>query len=278
MTEGVDWYPESMARFKLVVRLLEFTGDPRANVSVTVSTNPKRYPVPGVGLVETADTEKTNTDGIAEFDLLSAVGLTYIVTPGDGEPIAISGDRADQAVVRLDSETSVTPSPIAAIDAAALRAELLDIIEAIEVGPAADVAPLIVRLNAIEETLGQIDDPPDVAPLVERLDTLEAEVAAIELTPGPKGDKGDPGPASTVPGPKGDKGDPGPASTVPGPKGDPGADSTVPGPAGPASTVPGPKGDKGDQGGPAFRAIQSSAPSTTDWSVNDLWLDTSTEV
>jgi len=41
---------------------------------------------------------------------------------------------------------------------------------------------------------------------------------------GDKGDRGEPGKASTAPGPKGDKGDPGAASTVLGPKGDRGKD------------------------------------------------------
>lgn len=76
---------------------------------------------------------------------------------------------------------------------------------------------------------------------------LEAAVAAVELLPGPKGDKGDTGAASTVPGPKGDTGDTGAASTVPGPKGDKG-DKGDTGNTGAASTVPGPKGDKGDKG------------------------------
>jgi len=58
---------------------------------------------------------------------------------------------------------------------------------------------------------------------------------------GPKGDKGDIGPASTVPGPKGDKGDTGAASTVAGPKGD--------------------KGDKGDPGSNATATpLASNAP------------------
>ena len=45
---------------------------------------------------------------------------------------------------------------------------------------------------------------------------VRSNIDGIELTPGPKGDKGDPG----SPGAKGDKGDPG----SPGAKGDPGAD------------------------------------------------------
>lgn len=74
-------------------------------------------------------------------------------------------------------------------------------------------------------------------------------------TPGPKGDKGDPGPTGAA-GAKGDKGDPGVAGPVGamGPKGDAGA----PGPAGPKgdSGPAGPKGDpgavgaKGDPGAP----------------------------
>ena len=77
--------------------------------------------------------------------------------------------------------------------------------------------------------------------LLNRTETLKQSVQAIQLVPGAKGDKGDPGADSTVPGPKGDKGDPGATSTVPGPKGDKGD-------PGANSTVPGPKGDKGDTG------------------------------
>lgn len=73
---------------------------------------------------------------------------------------------------------------------------------------------------------------------------------------GPKGDKGDPGPAGKdgVPGaqgPKGDKGDPGPTGPA-GPQGIPGAAAAKgdPGPQGPSGpTGPaGPQGAKGDQG------------------------------
>lgn len=57
-------------------------------------------------------------------------------------------------------------------------------------------------------------------------------VANVELTPGPKGDKGDPGAAGPA-GAKGDQGEPG-AAGAKGDKGDPGA--------------AGPKGDKGEPG------------------------------
>ena len=57
-------------------------------------------------------------------------------------------------------------------------------------------------------------------------------VANVELTPGPKGDKGDPGLEGPA-GPKGDQGEPG-ATGPKGDKGDPGET--------------GPKGDKGDPG------------------------------
>lgn len=60
-------------------------------------------------------------------------------------------------------------------------------------------------------------------------------VANVELTPGPKGDQGDIGPA----GPKGDQGEPG-ATGAKGDKGDPGET----GPKG----DPGAKGDKGEPG------------------------------
>ena len=64
------------------------------------------------------------------------------------------------------------------------------------------------------------------------LNKLEAGVSAahdavanVELTPGPKGDKGDPGPGGPA-GPKGDQGEPG-ATGPKGDKGDPGADLTA---------------------------------------------------
>lgn len=64
-----------------------------------------------------------------------------------------------------------------------------------------------------------------------------------------------------------------------------GADSTVPGPQGPQGEIgpegpQGQKGDKGDTGDDAvaFKHIGPLYPDTTGWEVNDLWLDTSTEV
>ena len=64
------------------------------------------------------------------------------------------------------------------------------------------------------------------------LNKLEAGVSAahdavanVELTPGPKGDKGDPGLEGPA-GPKGDQGEPG-ATGPKGDKGDPGADLTA---------------------------------------------------
>ncbi len=68
----------------------------------------------------------------------------------------------------------------------------------------------------------------------DKLNNLETGVANAANTPGPKGDKGDPG----LTGPKGDKGDPGPKGDVglTGPKGDKGD--------------PGPQGIKGDKGSP----------------------------
>lgn len=70
---------------------------------------------------------------------------------------------------------------------------------------------------------------------------------------GAKGDKGEPGAASTIPGPSGSAGANGKDSTVPGPAGSPGADgatgATGPqGPAGADSTVPGPTGPAGANG------------------------------
>ena len=69
-------------------------------------------------------------------------------------------------------------------------------------------------------------------------ESVDSKIDAIELTPGPKGDKGDPGEA----GPKGDTGERGPQGEIgpQGPKGEVG-------PAG-ADGAPGAKGDKGEKG------------------------------
>ena len=77
-------------------------------------------------------------------------------------------------------------------------------------------------------------------------ESVNAKLEVIELTPGPKGDKGEPG----VQGPQGEVGPAGPQGE-PGPQGPQGE----PGPAGKDGIdgAPGPKGDKGDIGpqGPA---------------------------
>jgi hypothetical protein len=73
--------------------------------------------------------------------------------------------------------------------------------------------------------------------------------------PGPKGDKGDTGAASTVPGPKGDKGDTGA-------KGEPGADSTVAGPKGDT-------GAKGEPGDPATDVLGAGVGKDCDPAVID---------
>lgn len=129
---------------------------------------------------------------------------------------------------------------------------------------------------------GVIEKDPDY-PLVDRIleqleavdlsnyatnESVDAKLEVIELTPGPKGDKGEPGvqgpqgPAGPQgePGPQGPQGEPGPAGKdgidgAPGPKGDKG-DIGPQGPAGEKGDkgepgndgAPGPKGDKGPQG------------------------------
>ena len=126
---------------------------------------------------------------------------------------------------------------------------------------------------------GVIEKDPDY-PLVDRIlsdleavdltkyatnESVDAKLEVIELTPGPKGDKGEPGvqgPQGEVgpAGPQGPQGEPGPAGKdgvdgAPGPKGDKG-DIGPQGPAGEKGDkgepgndgAPGPKGDKGDTG------------------------------
>ena len=124
--------------------------------------------------------------------------------------------------------------------------------------------------NNLDEVIEADPDYPLVDRILEQLEnvdltkyatneSVDAKLEVIELTPGPKGDKGEPGvqgPQGEVgpagpqgePGPqgkKGDTGEPGPAGKdgidgVPGPKGDIG-------PQGPQG-IQGPKGDKGDTG------------------------------
>ena len=138
--------------------------------------------------------------------------------------------------------------------------------------------------NDLDEVIEADPDYPLVDRILEQLEavdlsnyatneSVDAKLEVIELTPGPKGDKGDPGvqgPQGEVgpagpqgePGPQGPQGEPGPAGKdgvdgAPGPKGDKG-DIGPQGPAGEKGDkgepgndgAPGPKGDKGDTGEP----------------------------
>ena len=125
-------------------------------------------------------------------------------------------------------------------------------------------------LNNVHVEGGQYDD----SELIKRIQALESspkidfsnfatksELKKISLTPGQKGDKGDPGPQGT-PGERGPKGEQGlqglPGEKgrdgVPGPKGDTGirGERGEQGPTGPQGLqgVPGPKGEKGNDGTP----------------------------
>ena len=124
--------------------------------------------------------------------------------------------------------------------------------------------------NDLDEVIEADPDYPLVDRILEQLEavdlsnyatneSVDAKLEVIELTPGPKGDKGEqgePGPQGEVgpagpqgePGPQGPQGEPGPAGKdgidgAPGPKGDKGDI----GPQGPAGEQ-GPKGDRGEQG------------------------------
>ena len=151
---------------------------------------------------------------------------------------------------------------------------------------------------------GSIEKDPDY-PLVDRIleqleavdltkyatnESVDAKLEVIELTPGPKGDKGEQGepgvqgPQGEVgpagpqgePGPQGPQGEPGPAGKdgidgAPGPKGDKG-DIGPQGPAGEKGDkgdpgndgAPGPKGDKGDPGEPGQIGPQGPKGDTGD--------------
>ena len=130
--------------------------------------------------------------------------------------------------------------------------------------------------NNLDEVIEGDPNYPLVEEILERLETVDpsnyatnesvdAKLEVIELTPGPKGDKGEPGvqgPQGEVgpagpqgePGPQGPQGEPGSAGKdgidgAPGPNGDKGeqgpkGDKGAPGEAGPQ----GPKGDTGDVG------------------------------
>lgn len=80
------------------------------------------------------------------------------------------------------------------------------------------------------------------------LNRIEGGIAEIELTPGPKGDKGDPGPQG-IPGERGLTGDPGPKGER-GLQGEPG--------------LKGDKGDKGDTGAPGKDGADG-APTQAEW-------------
>ena len=117
--------------------------------------------------------------------------------------------------------------------------------------------------NNLDEVIEADPDYPLVDRILEQLEnvdltkyatneSVDAKLEVIELTPGPKGDKGEPGVQGPQgePGPQGPQGEPGPAGKdgidgAPGPKGDKGDI----GPQGPA-------GEKGDKGDPGERGIQ----------------------
>ena len=114
--------------------------------------------------------------------------------------------------------------------------------------------------NDLDEVIEADPDYPLVDRILEQLEavdlsnyatneSVDAKLEVIELTPGPKGDKGEPGvqgPQGEVgpAGPQGERGDIGPQGPAgeKGDKGEPGNDG-----------APGPKGDKGD---PGERGIQ----------------------
>lgn len=127
-------YHSAMATFTLVVSSRSYEGVARAGVKVTIETTPKTYPVPGEGMLETVAPRVTANDGTATFTLRALPGLTYKVTVGTSKAVLVSGARADQSTVRLDSVVSAPASPILPVDAAELRAEFLALIDDIETG------------------------------------------------------------------------------------------------------------------------------------------------
>lgn len=126
--------------------------------------------------------------------------------------------------------------------------------------------------NDLDEVIEADPDYPLVDRILEQLEavdlsnyatneSVDAKLEVIELTPGPKGDKGEPGvqgPQGEV-GPAGPQGEPGPQGPQgePGPAGKNGVDG-APGPKGDKGDIgpQGPAGEKGDKGDPGERGIQ----------------------
>ena len=120
--------------------------------------------------------------------------------------------------------------------------------------------------NNLDEVIEADPDYPLVDRILEQLEnvdltkyatneSVDAKLEVIELTPGPKGDKGEPG-VQGPQGPAGPQGEPGPQGPQgePGPAGKDGIDG-APGPKGDIGPQ-GPAGEKGDKGDPGERGIQ----------------------
>ena len=137
--------------------------------------------------------------------------------------------------------------------------------------------------NNLDEVIETDPDYPLVDRILEQLEnvdltnyatneSVDAKLEVIELTPGPKGDKGDPFTyadftAEQLAALKGEQGEVGPAGQdgAPGEKGDKG-DTGEAGPAGKDGIdgAPGPKGDKGDTGEPGQIGPQGPKGDTGD--------------
>jgi hypothetical protein len=170
------------------------------------------------------------TQAVSLKPLASAGGVPLLAAPR----LAEDGVRAIVLVFPEGQAGVVHPAALADSDCADHLWKQLEGCPACELPDCVVLATVVNYQPGMDLTDTRIDNRLGRR-VVASTATLQAWLQCLQLKggiPGPKGDTGPTGPASTVPGPTG------PASTVPGPIG----------PMGPASTVPGPIGPIGPAG------------------------------
>lgn len=118
-----------MATFTIRFSLASYGFSPLDRVQIFAEPLTKPYPVPELGRTF-ADIPSvfTNVEGEATMQLVSLPRLQYRIESWALGSRIISGDWPDGTELEWESIAEVEPSPIEAVDAAALRAELLRII------------------------------------------------------------------------------------------------------------------------------------------------------